>query len=200
MTKKLPRNLLLAYVKLLANIKKTIEMRNWIITLLCLMGCINCTVKTELNQKNIVVTEFDDFNGKRVDSLKGFFSYSGEYLEGDSVKSYGLTLLLDTVNDSVLYAFMEESPATTKENPKPDWKIVSGLKIEHLNSFQINATCNNFCHNPNDDISKYFAIIKDYKNDGKVELFKTYKLDFENKKIVENIKDSVICEIIQGQD
>jgi len=155
------------------------------------------------NNKYIEVTTFNDFNGEQVDfdHQKSFYCYGGESLFSDSNTNFGVEFLEDTIpKDHILYAFLDEAPVITKEHPNNDRKVISGLKIEHLNSSQINATISVQCENPNDKNSKYFTIVLDYKKDGKVVECKTYKFDFERRKIVQNTKDFVICKVEIGQD
>lgn len=165
-----------------------------LVTLIC---CSNPNSKFSSGQKNIFVSNFNDLNGKRESNLKGFFQYGAVLVKSDSINSYGLFLLLDTLSkDSVLYGFIAEA---LREST--DWVIVSGLKIENLNSSQINNTCNNTCSKSGSSDEKYFAILKNYDfNTDKADIFKAYKLDLVHKRFVETNTKFINCEIIHGED
>ena len=166
--------------------------------ILLIVSCSNSKLSNNKSKTKISVDVFNDFNNKRVDDLKGFFKYSGEFVKSDSNKSYGFTLLLDAISgDSTLYGFIEVTGLHST-----DWIIKSGVKIVGLDSKQIDYTCNNTCNlidNSNND--KYWAIINKYdSNTDKIDIFKAYRLDFKKCEFVEIDMSKIKCEIMQGED
>jgi len=164
-------------------------------------GLFNDDIKDKILWKNkyIEVTTFNDFNGQEVDldHQKSFFCYGFGPLLGNSNTSFYLTYLLDTLPvDHIFYVFLEDASKTDNEKTR----AISGLKIEHLTSSQINATISVRGENPNDKNSSYFTIVLDYKEDGEVIECKTYKFDVKRKKLVENTNDPVICKVEFGDD
>ena len=165
-----------------------------VVALIC---CDNPNSKLASGQRNIIVSDFNDLNGKRERDLKGFFQYGAVLVKSDSINAYALVSRLDTLSkDSVLYVFIEEA---LKEST--DWVIVAGLKIENLNSDQINNTCNNTSSISGSPDEKCFAILKNYDfNTDKADIFKAYKLDLIHKRFVETNSKLINCEIIRGED
>jgi len=174
-------------------------MRNFLILLLVItVSCRNTTSQTNSIQKDIIVKDFNEYNGRKVENLKGLIRYTVDKVIMDSTKFYGIAFMLDTLSENhILYAFMEETPDKSLEKGY-DYKIICGLKIENLSPEQIENTCNSLCSKPNSEKDNYFVIIKDFDySNGKniLSIHKAFRLDFKNSTFKEIAPDSMKCEI-----